>query len=477
MSHIFISYSTKNSDYAYKLANKLRDEGFNVWIDSDELRNADNWQDEITKAIGNCDALILIMSPDSESSKWVKRELEFADSKNKRISPLLLNGKNWEHLILTTTQFKDVRGGSLPDDDFYDDLERFTHRKRSRGSNVVTRKLEISVNDTEIQGTVANPPPLEIKNRERSQKQALILVFSTLFLAFSLCSLLIATNELIRQTLLGVINSVSTSETNLPEPPATFTDIIEATTVVITSALESTLAPTNEAIPTTPLTSFPGVDLFILIRNSANVRSEASSNGDILLINQGVNLYPILGYAFDENSQIWYYIQLEDDTGWVAGFLESVGVRTADGDALVMDDVIADYPLLNTLATPIITPTIPATPDCVSPEITSASVSPNSDGTLPYQATINYSLQCMDSGLEAWVIIQTPDGLNWAWGPQGDSGSLTVALGANADSNCGESFGISVVIATIGGIQSNTGYPTLPEVRASRNAGVFTKNC
>ncbi|MEO1287448.1 MAG: toll/interleukin-1 receptor domain-containing protein [Chloroflexota bacterium] len=40
MSHVFISYSTKDSDYAYKLADKLREEGFDVWIDNAELRSS-----------------------------------------------------------------------------------------------------------------------------------------------------------------------------------------------------------------------------------------------------------------------------------------------------------------------------------------------------------------------------------------------------------------------------------------------------
>ena len=33
MSHIFISYSHKDSEYVEKLEQKLIEEGFNVWID------------------------------------------------------------------------------------------------------------------------------------------------------------------------------------------------------------------------------------------------------------------------------------------------------------------------------------------------------------------------------------------------------------------------------------------------------------
>lgn len=33
MSHIFISYSHKDSEYAHKLADALKEAGFEVWID------------------------------------------------------------------------------------------------------------------------------------------------------------------------------------------------------------------------------------------------------------------------------------------------------------------------------------------------------------------------------------------------------------------------------------------------------------
>ena len=42
MSHIFISYSTRDSAYAGKLADKLRAEGFDVWIDNNRLRSSED---------------------------------------------------------------------------------------------------------------------------------------------------------------------------------------------------------------------------------------------------------------------------------------------------------------------------------------------------------------------------------------------------------------------------------------------------
>jgi hypothetical protein len=53
MAHIFISYSTKNKEYAYNLADTLRAHGFDVWIDNDQLKVQRHWWRAIVQAIGS----------------------------------------------------------------------------------------------------------------------------------------------------------------------------------------------------------------------------------------------------------------------------------------------------------------------------------------------------------------------------------------------------------------------------------------
>jgi hypothetical protein len=43
MGHIFISYSEKNIVYAEKLINALRREGFNPWVDMENLGAGTQW--------------------------------------------------------------------------------------------------------------------------------------------------------------------------------------------------------------------------------------------------------------------------------------------------------------------------------------------------------------------------------------------------------------------------------------------------
>jgi hypothetical protein len=120
MGHIFISYSHKDNDYAHKLADMLQRGGFDVWIDA-RLDYGSQWPQEIQRQLDSCSAFIIIMSPRAFDSEWVQSELNRAKRKSKPIFPLLYEGDEpW--LSVESTQFIDVRGGKLPDDEFYKDL-------------------------------------------------------------------------------------------------------------------------------------------------------------------------------------------------------------------------------------------------------------------------------------------------------------------------------------------------------------------
>ncbi len=148
MNHIFISYSRQNNDYASALANRLLAEGFDVWID-DRIDYGDDWWQTIVKAIRECAAFVVIMSPDSDESRWVQREVTIADELRKPTYPLLLagdviNSKNW--MIYVRTQYIDVTDGSQPHAAFYDDLARHAPRAPQPG-HLVTQDEGAAVNE------------------------------------------------------------------------------------------------------------------------------------------------------------------------------------------------------------------------------------------------------------------------------------------------------------------------------------------
>lgn len=140
MSHVFISYSKMNRDYARALADKLLALGFNVWID-DRIDYGEDWWREIVRAIKACGAFVVIMSPESGESRWVQREVTLADELRKPTFPLLLEGDllssdYWA--IFVRSQYVDVRSRQLPPNDFFSRLTQYADRKNSPGQEILS---------------------------------------------------------------------------------------------------------------------------------------------------------------------------------------------------------------------------------------------------------------------------------------------------------------------------------------------------
>lgn len=118
---LFISYSRRDSEYAEKLTRHLRRSGFHVWIDT-KIDYGDSWFTEIDEAVKTCAAFVLIMTPESEQSEWVRKEVLLAKRYDRPIFPLLLEGV--EFPIVIDIQFADVRDGKMPGTDFHRRLRR-----------------------------------------------------------------------------------------------------------------------------------------------------------------------------------------------------------------------------------------------------------------------------------------------------------------------------------------------------------------
>jgi len=75
---IFLSHASADRRFADKLARMLRQHGLPVWYSRTHLRGAQQWQEEIGLALRRCDWFVVILSPKSVKSMWVKRELSHA---------------------------------------------------------------------------------------------------------------------------------------------------------------------------------------------------------------------------------------------------------------------------------------------------------------------------------------------------------------------------------------------------------------
>ena len=109
---IFISYSRRDDETMRKITFFLRDQGFKVWVDNEKLiPGTPAWEESIEDAIKKAFAVIVILSPDSKNSEWVRREITYADQFDKRVFPVLIKGDEDDSLPirLVTRQYVDLR--------------------------------------------------------------------------------------------------------------------------------------------------------------------------------------------------------------------------------------------------------------------------------------------------------------------------------------------------------------------------------
>jgi hypothetical protein len=88
MAQIFVSYSRHDSEFVDKLIAELEKLGYSVWVDRENIRGGDSWLKSIAEGIDQCNAYLIVLSPNSVASKMVARELTLAFEKQKPIIPL-----------------------------------------------------------------------------------------------------------------------------------------------------------------------------------------------------------------------------------------------------------------------------------------------------------------------------------------------------------------------------------------------------
>jgi hypothetical protein len=91
---VFLSYSHKDKPIARELSRELEQRGAAVWFDEQMIAPGDNWSERIGEAIRNSDVFLLLVSPASARSAWVRRELDWAleGMHRTRVIPVCLAG-------------------------------------------------------------------------------------------------------------------------------------------------------------------------------------------------------------------------------------------------------------------------------------------------------------------------------------------------------------------------------------------------
>jgi len=112
---VFLSHASKDRKCVDKIAAVLHKQGIRVWYSRTHLGGAQQWQQEIGKALKRCDWFIVVLSPSAVKSKWVKHEIAYALIKPQyedKIIPVLIADCDHEKLnwTLATFQMIDLTG-------------------------------------------------------------------------------------------------------------------------------------------------------------------------------------------------------------------------------------------------------------------------------------------------------------------------------------------------------------------------------
>lgn len=74
----FISYSSKDEEFARRLYSRMRDEHLRVWFAPEDIKGGQKLHEQIERAIQIHDRLLLILSENSMQSEWVMTEIRRA---------------------------------------------------------------------------------------------------------------------------------------------------------------------------------------------------------------------------------------------------------------------------------------------------------------------------------------------------------------------------------------------------------------
>lgn len=99
LGHIFISHASQDDDFVKELRQLLESFALTVWVDSRNLRGGNKLAPAINQAIEQARQTIVVISPNTVNSPWVRKEISYAleieaqkQDAGYRVIPLLLPG-------------------------------------------------------------------------------------------------------------------------------------------------------------------------------------------------------------------------------------------------------------------------------------------------------------------------------------------------------------------------------------------------
>ena len=89
-NRVFISYASKDRQWAEWLEERLRRIGFDIWTDATSVPVGESWIAELSKTIKKSDILLAVLSPNYFQSTWCQRETEIAAVNKIPVIPVMV---------------------------------------------------------------------------------------------------------------------------------------------------------------------------------------------------------------------------------------------------------------------------------------------------------------------------------------------------------------------------------------------------
>lgn len=105
--YVFVSYAHKDNEKVLDLIKLLKRKMCRIWYD-EGLTPGGSWNDDLANHISKCECVIIIITNNSIQSQYVKSELNYAISLNKKIYPVFLENVELPAglaMMLGTTQY------------------------------------------------------------------------------------------------------------------------------------------------------------------------------------------------------------------------------------------------------------------------------------------------------------------------------------------------------------------------------------
>lgn len=122
---IFISYSRKDIAIAREIKKKVETKtSVSCWMDMEGIESGSQFQDVIISAINETKIVLLLLSENSMESPWVKKEINFAYEKHKKVVPINIDGSqpaDWFLFIFAGNDVIDFRNKDQQNK-FYDNI-------------------------------------------------------------------------------------------------------------------------------------------------------------------------------------------------------------------------------------------------------------------------------------------------------------------------------------------------------------------